>query len=492
MKKVISAVIIFLLISVAAVGVTTNVSASKSSNSITNDQIISDMPGLPTVYMQGQGNHFGHYSFLDKWTMTHREYTNYYDDPNDDLVYQALGYKEEAETVSWTVGVDVNASEITNTEYNENGQLVGFDYKDSNGKPHHVNLDYNEDGNVDSYTDTGPEGWVESFEYIEYDDNGQVTSYTKVYGQTTRIVNIEYDDNYGRMTAFISESTRIGSTTIIDRSEIEYGQYNDMGLISSFNWSIFSGKEKFVTSITNISYNNQGLVYSYVSDAETSAGDVTTTTTRQSTEYYGDNHVSGDRQVSGYTEIAKTFDANQNIILQKITTKHYVYDSKGRMIEYTEVTWSTDSENITTNKLHIFEYNSFGILETGKIMEKSNTDTLTHLLEYNSLGQVEEELIIDQETGNYTDVNDLKKLLDYMSQDELEQWLVNLLNGEIDEYIEVLNKGDETSNRNNRSLLKKHHLEVNNFYQDPDYAEFAGVLRNWTSLKDDNLPGLSQ
>ncbi|MCK5559428.1 MAG: hypothetical protein KAJ51_02500, partial [Thermoplasmata archaeon] len=452
----------------------------KSNNSLVND----DPDYYQTVYMQGSGKHLGHLSILDKWTETHREYTNYYEDPNDDTVYGAIGTISGYEEVSWTLGVTVEGSgEITNVEYDDAGLLSSFVYKDSDGECYQVDITYDEDRNVISYTVTDSTGMVTTVMINEYDNQGRVLTYTEVCGKTTTTVSVEHDDNDNMMTAFKQETTEMGSTTILERSKIEYIQYNDLGMLASFNWSSFTEHGMIIMAVTINTYNEQGFIDSYSeTEIDSDSDDVVTRTERLETEY--DNK----GLVTSYTEITNRYDDDDNQILNKWTrtVTNFTYDEQGQLSEKQETVTSNDSTNTITYSFSRTEFDSNGIAQKRHEMEMNLGDKYTEFFVYNTLGQVVEEIIIDVETGNMTDIGELKKLLEDLSQDEFEEFLMDYLDGKHGEFIEVNKSGEDFGKRDNRSLIKKHHTEILNIYQEAEYALFADVLREWTRYSDVN------
>ena len=74
-----------------------------------------------------------------------------------------------------------------------------------------------------------------------------------------------------------------------------------------------------------------------------------------------------------------------------------------------------------------------------------------------------------------------------MSQDEFEQFLIDYLDGKYGEFIELPKRGEDSGKRDYRSLLKKHHTEILNIYQEEEYSLFGDVLQEWSRDNDLNL-----
>lgn len=94
--------------------------------------------------------------------------------------YNSLGRKAETENISYKMGVDVNANEVTNIQTNNKGQIIGYEYC-KEGKCYKVeNITYDDKGKVTGYTLIDMDTRKKTvYSNMKYDDEGNLISFTK-------------------------------------------------------------------------------------------------------------------------------------------------------------------------------------------------------------------------------------------------------------------------------------------------------------------------
>lgn len=110
---------------------------------------------------------------LEKWMKTQREQTQYYLEKDEgaglqgaapdqlpgtgyDNVGCVMGYQETTEgSKGYSDSVDIGAAtEVQNIDLDSEGMITGFDYTDSDGENHHVDITYDDQGRVVGFTET--------------------------------------------------------------------------------------------------------------------------------------------------------------------------------------------------------------------------------------------------------------------------------------------------------------------------------------------------
>ncbi len=125
---------------------------------------------------------------------------------HEKVAYNALGRKSSTKTVTEKSGVDVSADEVSNIEYDSEGNIISYNYT-KNGKGYHVsNIIYYEDGShqgfIASYTVSDGTETVTYSEMI-YDENGNLTSFTKTLPDGTKEYHTIERDSSGNVTEYV-------------------------------------------------------------------------------------------------------------------------------------------------------------------------------------------------------------------------------------------------------------------------------------------------
>ena len=485
---------LMLLITMSVSGMATNVGAKNDLQIVAQttelDQtIIGNGDDQTIVIVKGAGRHLGHYSPLDKWTMIHRDYTDYYSDPNDQYVYEAFGRVQETEKISWIAGVDIaGTADIFNLEYyEETGLPKSFDYQDSDGEQHHVELTYDEDEEVISYTDTGPDGTITEVEINSYDAQGRVRTYTEVTEKKSTKVTVGYGDGNNITSYREAIIIKVGSTTFMDFNNIDGIYYNELGQIEGYTRTITNELKTSTITITTFDYDKYGRVVGTREDTWSSDSPTPNDWSRTETNY---SYNEFGRILGTLASMVTNSEGGGGLV--EITETLYEYGGLGEVTREESETWnygvdindSDDDTAVATTR----EYNRDGLCVGSVELTFSKGSSLTHLFEYNNLGQVMDEMIIDHETGISADADELRRLLGEDSSDEdLAQFLQDFSSGELVDYLDINKSGEDSGKRDNRSLQKKINIKTFNIYKEDDYEYFAGILREWTGWKDHKI-----
>ena len=120
--------------------------------------------------------------------------------------YEALGRKAQTESTVEQHGIDVNADEITNIEYDTNGNVVSYQYS-REGKVYYIS-------NI-TYYGAGPyQGYIASYSHsdgtnatqysnIIYDETGAIISFTKTLPDGTKEYHSISRNMSGQITSYI-------------------------------------------------------------------------------------------------------------------------------------------------------------------------------------------------------------------------------------------------------------------------------------------------
>lgn len=120
--------------------------------------------------------------------------------------YESLGRKSQTESTVEKHGIDVNADEITNIEYDANGNVVSYQYS-KDGTIYYIS-------NI-IYYGTGPyQGYIASYSHsdgtttfqytnILYDETGAIISFTKTLPDGTKEYHSISRDMSGQVTSYI-------------------------------------------------------------------------------------------------------------------------------------------------------------------------------------------------------------------------------------------------------------------------------------------------
>jgi YD repeat-containing protein len=478
--------IIIVLLTMSITGIAGSVSAKKNqlseddSSEIVN--IKDDGDYYQTDYILGNGRHLGHYSALEKWTMTHREYTDYYEDPNDDMAFNALGTIAEIETVAWIAGVDVDANNIKYVEYDEEtGLPSSFVYQDSDGEVHHVELTYDEDGNLVSYTETDQNGVETEIIRMRYDSTGRLNQYARTVDEYTTEVIVgrgtgDMIDSYTEEVIELHGSSKfyvhINVTAII---------YDDLGWVFSFTINTYDGMKKTTATTTTFEYDMNGRVVGK-SETITSSDPTDPVTTRETSFTYNNLGMIES------THVISQEDDGSNLGLVTVVETLFEYGGLGEVLHELSESWSFGVNEDDTLTASDRTYNSDGICTDNRELTLVRGSQYVHYLSYNRLGQLVDEMIVDHETGVMVDAGDLKDILADMSKEDIMEFMEQLSDGDISDYITILKNGEDSGKRANRSFMKKVKLDVLNINEEEEFAYFSDVLERY-NRRDQNIEG---
>ncbi|MBD3205696.1 hypothetical protein GF319_05030, partial [Candidatus Bathyarchaeota archaeon] len=408
------------------------------------DQIIED----PDDYQKidtSNGNHYGDYSFLQKWGMIHEQYSDTAD--TSKIEYDTLGVVEKTEVASYNTGIDVDAKEVNNVRYDDEGNIESYDYCDGSECYHVDNIGYDKDGNVIKYRITSSTGEVTYYYDISYNSDGEIISFTRESDDEITVHTITRDDE-GNITGYeIQEIEGKGKKEAIREYAISDIVYDYIGRVYGLKYLNTQEYSGLNIHVSKMGYNDYGQLVSYEENTtDTDSGLVISITRRTLTEY------DSEDRILRFNETRLELDVDENIFVGNMTVTVYEYDKFGRVTGRSQASCSSTTPSLETTYYEEESYDSQGRKKEEGKMVYNLTSGLALYVSFNIQGLVDEKILVDQQTGIMADVVDLRRALAVMGGDEdddeaLIELFMDLVSGDIVDLVPDDKKGEDQGNR---------------------------------------------